>query len=169
MRLLWEQFPTKASYAVYLHSQHMRFGEWLSHKIAEYPGCFLGFLTLISSCEAVMLFFFFSFLLSSISFWHLKCENINIRNAILCRKGVRIRFTPSSVMAKGLGESTRAWPLSPARLALLQHSLPTPLSHPLMVLPNRFENLLMLPQPPLHNLYFPVPVFSVFSGRGGLC
>lgn len=31
VRLLWEQFPTKASYAVFLHSQLISFSERLSH------------------------------------------------------------------------------------------------------------------------------------------
>lgn len=32
MRLLQEQFHTKASYAIYLHSQLATFSGWLSHR-----------------------------------------------------------------------------------------------------------------------------------------
>lgn len=43
-RLLWEQFPTKANYSIYLHSQLVSFGERLSHtELLNIQAVFCGF------------------------------------------------------------------------------------------------------------------------------
>ena len=93
------------------------------------------------------------FLLSSVSLRHLKCENINIRNAVLGRK--RVHVAPFSELCSGKrtwGEHTSLATFSSHCLALLQRPLPAPLPHQLMALLISFKACwcCLLPQPPLY-------------------
>lgn len=75
----------------------------------------------------------------------------------------------SSVVAKWFGESTWAWSPSPATASGFSSFPAYSPSHVLMILPNRFESLLMLPALTASSeglVWFPVPVLNAFPCCG---
>lgn len=144
MGLLQEQFPTKASYAVRLHAQLTSLRKWLSQrKLLNIQAGFCSF-QFSSSCEAVIYFVF-----SSVAF-HSGISSVKMQTLEMPSQAEKESVLPhaqSSVVAKHLGYSTWAWPLSPATASNFSSLLAYSTCHVLMMLPNPFLNLLVLPAP----------------------